>query len=215
MSKGRLVFSLGILILGAAMLVISLVPNPRIEQRKSFPMQFDLSSGQDVLIEPRELVLDIPQKITLGSSNDIILRLEVIPNALFLDREKLAWTVAMEARLELAGITVQPDAALSEPYSTRETMLFSWRLIPIEEGEFRGTLWVYASILDAETGMKENLTLYALPVEVSVVSLLGMRADLLKWAGIMGILIGAFSLLPKLVEKWIAGIGESPLIGKK
>ncbi len=121
----------------------------------------------------------------------------------------------MEASLELAGITVQPDAALSEPYSPGETMLFSWRLIPLEEGEFRGTLWVYASILDAETGMKENLTLYALPVEVSVVSLLGLRADLLKWAGIIGILIGLFSLIPTFIEKWIAGKGESPLISKK
>ena len=215
MSRERLGFSLGILILGAALLVISLVPNPRIEQRKSFPMQLDLASGQHVLIEPRELVLNAPDKITLGSNNDIILRLEVIPNALFVDHEKLAWTVALEARLELAGITVQPEAALSEPYSAGETMLFSWRLTPLQEGEFSGTLWVYASILDADTGMKENLTLYALPVEVSVISLLVLRADLVKWAGIMGILIGVFSLLPTLVEKWIAGKGESPLIGKK
>lgn len=206
---------MGILLLGAALLAASLVPGARSEQRISFPSQFTFQNGEQILIEPRELILDAPQRINLGANDDIILKFEVIPNALVLDRDQLAETIAVEARLEMPGMSVQPAEALMEPYNFGRTMLFSWRLDPIQAGEFSGTLWIYADVRDSAGKKFEQIPQYALPIDITVRKLLGSRADLVKGLGLAAILIGLLTLLPPVVEKWIAGRGDAPLIGKK
>ena len=211
----RLVFSLGILLLGVVFLGISLVPAARVEQRQPFPKQFALPNGEEILIEPRELVLDAPLRINLGASDDIILRLEVIPNALLLDREYLAETVAVEARLEIPGMSVQPTEALLEPTEFGRTMFFSWRLDPAREGEYTGTLWIYANLRASPGGKFEQIPQFALPVEITVSRLLGTRADLVRWAGVAAILIGLLFLLPAGIDKWIADRGDDPLVGRR
>lgn len=214
MSKIRLVFYLGILLLGGVLLGISLVPGARAEQRQPFPRQFALPTGDEILIEPRELVLDAPLRIYLGANDDLVLRLEAIPHALVLDRDGLAETVAIEARLEIPGMGVQPAEALLDPYDYGRTMFFSWRLDPVREGEYTGTLWIYADLRESPGGKFEQIPQFALPVEITVTRILGTSADLVRCAGVTAILIGLLFLLPAGIDKWIAGRGDAPLVGR-
>lgn len=203
MPRKRVIFTLIVFAISATLLLPALLPNPRMIEKVAFPTEFTLATGQAIAIEPRELVLDAPRRIKLGTSDDIILRLDLLPDGQTTDRESLAWSVAVEARLELPGLPLKPEAMLSEPYFPGEAMLFSWRLIPEQAGEFNGTLWIYAALLDTSTGIKEQQALYALPIEMIVTSVLGVRADLLKWIGLTGIFLAVVSILPLMFEGWL------------
>lgn len=161
-----------------------------------------------VLQEPRQLVITIPKAVRLGDSRNARLIL-LVPQAddhpaasspptssgladIYQDNNLVA-----EVRLDLPGFAISPSGELSSPLSAGNDLTFTWKIKPHQAGSYRGNLWVYINIFPKAGGEKERQALFAIPVQISSSSILGVSTTAVRWscAGVfllgMGLVVSA------------------------
>jgi len=113
--------------------------------------------------------------------------------------------VIAEARLDLLGMSVQPEGLVSEPLLPRQTVTFFWSVRPSEAGTFRGTLWFHMRFVDKVSGQESEKTIAAPPIQIEATTLLGWNARAARLAGGLGSLVGAVLGFPFANEmlKWL------------
>jgi hypothetical protein len=174
--------------------------------------------------ETRRLTLEYPPNIRVGDSDVIRLTLEVdtlgsiaptaevqgdvlsgkvvqIPNLY------LTHNVFAEARLDIAGLKVQPPDIQSESLAQGQSATFYWSVQPTNAGTFRGTVWFYLRFVDKVSGAESQQTVSAQPVKIEANDFLGFSGGFARVAGGIGSIVGAVIGFPFAddILKWLYG----------
>ena len=175
----------------------------------------DPSISQDVtpaILEIRKLVLYTPGFIRPGDPARI--RLDFIPDpegefgiypgehANLFDTHH----VTGEARLEFAGLTVDPHGKQSRSLAAGETASFQWSVVADEERNFGGTAWFYLRFIPKDGGQDSEWPLAALKVDLPLLSIAGLSGRQTRWLGGTAMLAGlclVMDLLIRRLDRWL------------
>ena len=167
--------------------------------------------------ERRRLTLEYPPRIRAGDSDLVRLTLEVdqagnvTPTAAVegnvvsgetIEIPNLYEThhVIVEARFDVAGLEVTPPDLTSQTLSPGQTVRFFWSIRPEEVGIYRGTIWLYLRFVDKVSAAESQTVVSAQIVEVQAVSLFGIPANVVRFAGGAGSVIGSILGFPFLED---------------
>ncbi|MBI5351394.1 MAG: hypothetical protein HZB50_02020 [Chloroflexi bacterium] len=158
--------------------------------------------------ETRRLTLEFPPKMRAGVESDIVrLTLEVddlgniTPTAEINGNVIVGETVQVpdlyethnvtaEARLDLAGMEVQPPDSIFEPMSRGQSVTFLWSVRPQEVGKYRGTAWLHLVFRNKSTGEESRIALSAQTVEIEAVDFFGLSVNVARTSGVIGSVVG-------------------------
>jgi hypothetical protein len=175
------------------------------------------SQPQPAITESRRLTLEFPPQIRLGEGDIIRLTLEVddlgnlTPTAEIEGHEVTGETIEIpnlyethkvtaEARLDLAGVDVQPSDLISEPLTQGQSATFYWSVRPREAGLYRGTIWLHLRFVDRSSGEESRKTVSAQMVEIEAVNLLGLPLGVVRGMGAVGSVLGGVLGFPFLED---------------
>ncbi len=172
----------------------------------------------------RRLTLEYPPHIRVGDSDVVRLTLEVdtlgnitptaeisgnivngkivqIPNAYD------THNVFAEARIDIAGLNVQPPDIQSESLTQGQPVTFYWSVQPTSAGTFRGTVWFYLRFVDKVSGAESRQTVSAQPIQIDANNFFGFSGGAARTAGGIGSVVGAVLGFPFASDilKWLFG----------
>ena len=168
--------------------------------------------------ETRRLTLEFPSKMRAGVEGDIVrLTLDVddlgniTPTAQIEGNVVVGETIKIpdlyethnvtaEAKLDLAGMEVQPAEAVFEPLARGQSATFYWSIRPQDVGTYRGTVWLHLNFRDKSTGEDSRIAVSAQIVEIEAVDFFGLSVNLARTSGVIGSVIGGVVGLPFLED---------------
>ena len=158
--------------------------------------------------ETRRLTLEFPIKMRAGVEGGIVrLMLEVddlgniTPTAQIEGNEVVGETIEIpdlyethnvtaEARLDMAGMLVQPADAIYEPLKRGQPATFYWSIRPQEPGIYPGTVWLHLNFADKLTGEQSRIAVSAQIIEIEAVNFFGLPVNVVRAIGVIGTFIG-------------------------
>ncbi len=161
-----------------------------------------------VIPEYRRLTLEFPPKMRAGVEGDVVrLTLEVddlgniTPTAQFEGNVVVGETIEIpdlyethnvtaEARLDMAGMVVQPSEAIYEPLKRGQSVTFYWSIRPQETGTYRGTVWLHLNFAEKSTGEESRIAVSAQIVEIEAVDFFGLSVNVARTSGVIGSIVG-------------------------
>ncbi|MBC7878858.1 MAG: hypothetical protein H7Y59_16930 [Anaerolineales bacterium] len=177
------------------------------------PTQISVSPA---IPETRRLTLEFPAKMRAGVEADIIiLTLEVddlgniTPTAQIDGNVVVGETVEIpdlyethnvtaEARLDLAGMIIQPAQAVFEPLKRGQSVKFYWSIRPQETGLYRGTVWLHLNFSDKLSGEQSRIAISAQIIEIEAVDFFGLSVNVARTSGVIGSVVGGVIGFPFL-----------------
>lgn len=169
------------------------------------------TGGEDVLpaiLETRRLTLEYPARMKAGVEGDIIrLTLElddlgnITPTAQIggnivtggvIEIPNLYEThfVTAEARIDMAGMELQPSGSIFEPMKPGQSVTFHWSIRPQETGVYRGIVWLHLGFEDRVSREKSRMAVSAQIVEIEAVDFFGFSVNIVRTSGVIGSVIG-------------------------
>ena len=192
----------------------------------------DIPSGggglPPAIYESRRLTLEFPPVMRTGDSSRIRLQLEVddqgniTPTAIVEGNVVTGETVEIpslyethnvvaEARLDMAGMEVQPPGTISEPLLPGQSVTFYWSVRPENSGKYEGTAWLHLRFIPKDSSSGEPESRIAVSVqflEIQANSFLGfLNGGTARGIGTLGSLVGSvlgFPFADDLI-KWFWG----------
>jgi hypothetical protein len=190
----------------------------------SQPTSAPAAVPQPAIPESRRLTLEYPPNIRVGDSDVIRLTLEVdtlgsvtptaevqgntisgkivqIPNVYD------THNVFAEARVDIAGLNIQPPDIQSESLTQGQAVTFYWSVQPTTSGSFRGTVWLYLRFVDIVSGEESQQPISAQPIQIETNNFFGFSGGFARIAGGIGSIIGAVMGFPFAGDflKWLYG----------
>ena len=167
--------------------------------------------------ESRRLTLEFPPRMRVGDSDIVRLTLEVdtlgniTPTAQFEGNVVTGQVIEIpnvydshhviaEARFDVAGMLVAPSDLFSQTLSPGQSVTFLWSIRPSDPGIYRGTIWLYLQFVDKLSGEESRKTVSAQIVEIEVVNLFGLSANIARSVGVVGSIVGTVIGFPFLEE---------------
>lgn len=168
--------------------------------------------------ETRRLTLEFPSKMRAGVESEVVrLTLEVddlgniTPTAQIEGNVVTGETIEIpdlyethnvtaEARLDLAGMDVQPSEAIYEPLKKGQSATFYWSIRPQETGLYRGTVWLHLNFVDKSSGEQSRIAVSAQIIEIKAVDFFGLSVNLARTSGVVGSFIGGVIGFPFLED---------------
>lgn len=183
---------------------------------------------QPAILESRRLTLEFPPVMRTGDSARIRMQLEVddrgniTPTAIVegnvvtgevIEIPNLYEThlVVAEARLDMAGMEVQPPGVISESLMPGHSVTYYWSVRPEDSGRYEGTAWLYLRFIPMTSlnGEQENrITISVQFLEIEAKSFLGfLNGGVARGVGVLGSLIGSALGFPFVDDfmKWLWG----------
>lgn len=80
--------------------------------------------------------------------------------------------IAIEVLLDVSGIITSPGTRIIEPYHIGIPLRFEWD-VEAANDEMSGTIWIYI-LVDENGGQYSRYPLFALPIEIRSISLMGI-----------------------------------------
>ncbi len=177
---------------------------------------------QPAVPERRMLSLEYPAIIRAGDAERVILTLEVDEQGHLTPTAQVGGNVIRgeiisipnvyethnlmaEARLDLAGMQVQPAGTVSETMLPGQKVVFFWSIRPEQVGNYKGTAWLYLRFIPKDGGPDLRQALSAQLIEIDAVTLLGLRGGPARWLGAFGTAVGAvlgFPLIEDVIQ-WL------------
>ncbi len=174
------------------------------------------------IAETRMLTLEYPPTIRAGDSDVVRLTLEVddagnITPTAVIDGNVVeggvinipnvfdSHNVLAQARLDMAGMQVQPSGEISEPLRPEQSATFYWSLRPEDVGNYRGTVWFYLMYVPLDGSPSTRQAVSAQFIEIEATTFMGLRAVPARIAGVVGTAIGSVLGMPFVEEilKWL------------
>lgn len=170
------------------------------------------------ILESRRLTLEFPPKMRAGVEGDVVrLTLEVdalgniTPTAQIEGNVVVGETIQIpdlyethnvtaEARLDLAGMQVQPAEAVYEPLTKGQPATFYWSIRPQETGLYRGTVWLHLNFANKLTGEEDRIAISAQIIEIRAVDFFGFSVNLARMTGVVGSVVGGVIGFPFLED---------------
>jgi len=161
-------------------------------------------SDNDSILEREQFSIFWPEKIRTGATDTIQILVELDQDFLLIDNLALtndfpdnlsldAYNVNLEARVELAGIEINPSGVMSKNILPDQKINFTWVIVGKLAGEYKGTIWLYLNLIpkqSSEESIKE--TLIAKPIKISVRNFLGLHINFVRV--IAGVVLFASSI---------------------
>ena len=175
------------------------------------------------ITEQRRLTLEFPAVMRLGDTTRIFLKLEVddqggiTPTAVvegnvvtgeIVQIPDLYEThhVTAEARLDLAGMVVEPSQTISEPLSPGKPVNFYWSVRPNEAGRYQGSVWLHLRFIPKSGGVESRIPVSVQLIDIQVNSFLGiLSGSSARGFGAAGSVVGTILGIPFLgdASKWL------------
>ena len=176
--------------------------------------------------ESRMLTFEFPPEMRTGDSTRIRLTLEVDNRGNILPTAEVEGNVVTgevvelpnlyethlvvaEARLDIAGMEVQPPGTISEPLSPGKSVTFYWSVRPEEAGRYEGIAWLHLRFIPLVNlnGEKESrIPISVQFFEIEAKSFLGfLSGGTARSVGALGSVLGSvlgFPFVDDLV-KWL------------
>jgi hypothetical protein len=95
-----------------------------------------------------------------------------------------------EARLELAGMEVSPNATMSQGMPAGRPVQFHWSFVSPMDRDSTGQVWLYIIVTSPRGDLGEKRPVSVQPVEVRAVDFLGLDGLQARALGWMGIVLG-------------------------
>ncbi|HSV85879.1 MAG TPA: hypothetical protein VLH85_04850, partial [Levilinea sp.] len=174
----------GYLLLATSLVLLAVALWPAARRQQQISSNFSgalvavagIESAQ--VTETRLLTIEYPHSLRVGDADLVHLSFEVdqegrIPptpqtGGTPLDDEIIEVTdlydthnLVLEARLDLAGMQIAPQASISEPLRRGQALTFYWSISPSQPGTYRGNLWVYLNLVPKGGGELERIALVA------------------------------------------------------
>ena len=108
--------------------------------------------------------------------------------------------VTAEARIDLAGVEVQPSGSIYEPMKPGQSVTFYWSIRPQETGVYRGTVWLHLVFMERVSGEKSRMTVSAQIVEIEAVDFFGFPVNFVRTSGVVGSVLGLVTGFPFLED---------------
>jgi hypothetical protein len=158
--------------------------------------------------ESRRLTLEFPSKMRAGVESDIVrLTLEVDDLGNITPTAQIEGNVVVgeiiqipdlyethnviaEARLDLAGMQVQPAEAIYEPLKKGQSATFYWSIRPQETGLYHGTVWLHLNFVNQSSGEEDRIAVSAQIIEIQAVDFFGLSVNLARTSGVVGSVVG-------------------------
>jgi hypothetical protein len=165
------------------------------------------------ILEVRRSILEVPVSIQTG--NQGFIRLVFMPEAVSTGTSETqglqdiysTHVVAVEARLEMGGLEVDPAGTLTRPLFLDQAVHFEWNLIPMQAGVYEGTVWLYLRFMPKDGSPGHSWPVSVQRVEIRACSLLGLSGLQARRMGGAGTLLGlvlASDLLAGLIHQVLA-----------
>ena len=172
--------------------------------------------------ESRMLTLEFPTEMKTGDSALVRLTLEmddrgnIAPTAeiegnvvegLIVEIPNLYEThvVVAEARLDIAGMQVQPPGTISEDLSPGKPVTFYWSIRPEDSGKYAGTAWLHLRAIPRDEGDEMRIPISVQFLEIEAKSFMGfVSGGTARGLGAFGSVLGSilgFPFVDDLV-KW-------------
>lgn len=202
-------FAVIFLALSGFLLVWASLPESRDERVQVFgPLQMRLDGGpgaSPAVLERRTLRLEFPPVLRRGGEGLVRLSmnadeagsleavLETAEGASqdisIIDVYKTHNVVA-EARLEMAGVYLNPPGMISEPLRPGGLLTFTWGVHANSVGRYEGTVWFYLRFVPLDGGPGERVAISAQKVGFDSVDLWGLDRSAARWLGVFGLALG-------------------------
>lgn len=168
--------------------------------------------------ETRRLTLEYPPKMKAGVESDVIrLTLEVdelgnitptvqvegnIITGEVIQIPNLYEThfVTAEARIDMAGMDIQPPGAIYEPMTAGQSVKFFWSIRPPDTGLYRGTVWLHLMFVDRLSGEESRMAVSAQIIEIEAVDFFGLSVNVARTSGVVGSIVGGIVGFPFLED---------------
>jgi hypothetical protein len=108
--------------------------------------------------------------------------------------------VTAEARLDLAGMLVQPAEAIYEPLKRGQSATFYWSIHPQTPGTYRGTVWLHLNFAEKITGEQSRIAISAQMVQIKAVDFFGLSVTVARASGVAGSIVGGVIGFPFLED---------------
>lgn len=216
-----LLFYLALMAVQLACGVSAVAPAP-VPTQASIPTRAVDAPRQPAIPEKRMLSLEYPAAIRAGDADRVILTLEtdeqgnLTPTAQVggnLIRGEIieipsvydTHNLMAEARLDMAGMQVQPAETVSETMLPGQKVVFFWSVRPQEVGKYKGTVWFYLRFIPKDGSPDSRQALSAQLIEIDAVTLFGLKAAPARWLGMIGTVVGAVLGFPFVEDalKWM------------
>ena len=181
------------------------------------------SGPAPVIPESRRLTLEFPPLMRTGDAMRIRLQLEVddsgniIPTAVVEGNVVVGEVVSIpnlyethnviaEARLDMAGVQVQPPGTISEPLKQGQSVTFFWSVRPEESGKYQGTAWLHLRFVPRDGGQESRIPVSVQFIEIEAESFLGfVSGSTARSFGALGSVVGSVLGFPYVGEilKWL------------
>lgn len=178
---------------------------------------------EPAILESRRLTLEFPPVMRTGDSTRIRLQLEVddqgniTPTAVVegnvvkgevVEIPNLYEThnVIAEARMDMAGMEVQPAGTISEPLTQGSSVTFYWSVRPPEAGTYEGTVWLHVRFIPKNGGEESRIPVSVQFVEIKANSFMGfMSGRFARGVGALGSVVGSVLGFPFADDflKWL------------
>lgn len=178
---------------------------------------------QPAISEARRLTLEFPPVMRTGDSIRIRLQLElddrgnIVPTAV-VEGNVVAGEVVVipnlyethnviaEARLDMAGMQVQPGGTISEPLLPGGSVTFYWSVRPEKSGKYEGTAWLHLRFMPKDGGQESRIPVSVQFLEIEATSFLGfLPGSTARGIGALGSVLGSVLGFPFLDDfvKWL------------
>jgi hypothetical protein len=107
-------------------------------------------------------------------------------------------------RLDLAGVGAF-RGEIREPLAPGRETVFRWRIRAREAGTYRGVVWLHVDLVRKDGGGLEQVLLLARPIEIAVVPVFGLPADVARALGWAGLVLSTLLGYPFL-QNWVKGL---------
>jgi hypothetical protein len=221
LKKRRHALSIGLLLICASLLFWASLPNQHqkvVQTLASFEIQLP-SSTQAVtqtLMETRRVMLECPSFMRIGDTEVITLVFEPIqddtPSSNPVGKSSDVYSnynIMAEARIEAAGIRINPANPTRESMPSGHSVNFKWQVNVERAGAYKGNVWLSLRFLPLDGTSASQEPIFVREVTIHAVSLLGMGGPLARVVGTVGIMLSVLIILDDmigLVRNWIAKI---------
>ena len=173
---------------GLIPLVVAIIPPNRHRRTLNFPSEIQNINGIRELTAV-SAVLDEPAYFRAGITE--IIRLKFVVKNFTENSSQESGKFPILVHMQLPFLSIDPSGQVLMNLTQGSTVMTVWDITTQNEGKIDGTLWVYAKL---ET---ENITLLAVPINISSISIFSLPLDFAAFLGC------AFSLLCLIVAIFI------------